>query len=73
MLLPEKTNTPLRFFITGTNTGVGKTYIGEKILQHYNQKAYRTLGLKPIASESIRTDEGLRTNDALILQKCFVN
>lgn len=56
------------FFITGTDTGVGKTTMGVHLLKQFNQEGLRTLGLKPVASGSEQTPEGLRNEDALLLQ-----
>ena len=55
-----------RFFITGTDTGVGKTYVSCQLLNQY--KAQKTIALKPLASGCTRTTEGLRNEDALLLQ-----
>jgi dethiobiotin synthetase len=38
------------FFITGTDTNVGKTYVTVTLLRLFNQLGYSTLGIKPIAS-----------------------
>lgn len=57
-------------FITGTNTGVGKTALSAAILRMLAAEKIRTVGLKPIASGSQRTGPGepLRNSDALELQ-----
>ena len=39
-----------KFFITGTDTNVGKTYYCVKLLKKYSSQGYSTLGLKPISS-----------------------
>ena len=39
-----------KFFITGTDTDVGKTYISVKLLQEFNQQGLRTIGIKPVAT-----------------------
>lgn len=51
------------YFITGTSTGVGKTYVSSLLLKSAQQKGYKTLGLKPIAAGAIK---GIN-EDALIL------
>lgn len=38
------------FFITGTDTEIGKTTITAALLHSFNQQALRTIGLKPVAS-----------------------
>lgn len=57
------------FFVTGTDTGVGKTMVSAAILEAANAAGKRTLGMKPIASGCESTPEGLRNEDALILQQ----
>ena len=49
----------LNYFITGTDTNVGKTYISACFLKFFGDAGYATLGIKPIASGG---------NDAKILQ-----
>ena len=57
-------------FITGTNTGVGKTAVAAAILRLLAEREVRAVGLKPIASGSERLgpDGELRNSDALELQ-----
>ncbi len=57
-------------FITGTNTGVGKTALSAAILRLLAAEGIGVVGLKPIASGSQRTSPGepLRNSDALELQ-----
>ncbi|MDI9244890.1 dethiobiotin synthase [Marinobacter sp. CHS3-4] len=55
------------FFVTGTDTGVGKTLVSAAILQAAAAKGLRTLAMKPIASGCEETPEGLRNEDALTL------
>ena len=38
------------FFITGTDTGVGKTYIACKLIQQYIALGYQVIGMKPVAA-----------------------
>lgn len=56
------------YFITGTDTGVGKTLISTALLLLLNQQGLRTAGFKPVASGSERGLDGLRNEDALALQ-----
>jgi len=58
-----------RFFITGTDTGIGKTYVTTKLLTEFNQAGFTTLGLKPIATGAIMSKEGLLNEDARRLQE----
>jgi len=56
------------YFITGTNTGVGKTHYALTLLQFLNQQGLRTAAYKPIAAGCRRTKAGLRNADAIQLQ-----
>jgi len=56
------------YFITGTDTDIGKTYIAVSLLKHYNQQGLKTAALKPISSGCIETADGLHNDDALKLQ-----
>jgi dethiobiotin synthetase len=40
----------IKYFITGTDTEVGKTYISVELLNAFREMGLSTLGLKPIAS-----------------------
>lgn len=56
------------YFVTGTDTGVGKTIAAAAILEAARQLGKRTLAMKPIASGCEQTPDGLRNEDALMLQ-----
>lgn len=58
-----------RWFITGTDTEVGKTVASCALLQAAALAGYRTAGYKPVASGSEMTEEGVRNSDALALQR----
>lgn len=57
------------FFVTGTDTEVGKTFVSQAILMLLNKKDLLTGGYKPIAAGCELTNQGLRNDDALALQK----
>ena len=38
------------FFITGTDTGVGKTYIACQLIRQYVAQGYKVVGMKPVAA-----------------------
>ncbi|AKF38191.1 dethiobiotin synthase [Yersinia enterocolitica] len=57
-----------RVFVTGTDTAVGKTVVSRALLQALSQNGRTAVGYKPVATESKETPEGLRNQDALILQ-----
>ena len=54
-------------FITGTDTGVGKTVVAAGLVQLAAGTGVRVVGLKPIASGANPTPGGLRNDDALAL------
>lgn len=56
------------FFITGTDTNVGKTLIAAGLLVAAKQQGLTTAALKPVAAGCEKADEGLRNSDALLLQ-----
>ena len=56
------------FFITGTDTDVGKTVASALLLNSLNKIDTNTLGIKPISAGCHLTSQGLRNEDALILQ-----
>ena len=57
------------WFVTGTDTDAGKTLVTSSLLYAARQQQLSTLGLKPVASGSDQTSEGLRNDDALALQQ----
>ncbi|MDR2226147.1 MAG: dethiobiotin synthase [Providencia sp.] len=56
------------YFVTGTDTEVGKTVASCTLLQAANAQGFNAIGYKPVASGSEQTPEGLRNSDALLLQ-----
>lgn len=55
-------------FVTGTDTGCGKTEISLGLMQYLQGRGLRVLGMKPVASGSEPSAGGLRNQDALRLQ-----
>ena len=51
------------YFITGTCTSIGKTFVASKLLRAADKKGFSTVGLKPIASGA---ENGIN-DDALVL------
>lgn len=58
-----------RFFVTGTDTEVGKTVTSCALLQAAKLSGLKCAGYKPVASGSELTAHGLRNDDALALQR----
>lgn len=60
---------PLKgFFVTGTDTGIGKTWVSCGVIAALQKHGQRVIGVKPIASGCHPTPQGLRNEDALLLQ-----
>lgn len=55
-------------FVTGTDTGVGKTLVAAALLEAARAMGKRTVAIKPVASGCEETPDGLRNEDALMLQ-----
>ncbi|MEW8536776.1 MAG: dethiobiotin synthase [Candidatus Thiodiazotropha endolucinida] len=55
-------------FVTGTDTGCGKTEITLGMMHNLQQQGESVLGMKPIASGAEMTQDGLRNEDALRIQ-----
>jgi dethiobiotin synthetase len=56
------------FFVTGTDTGVGKTIATAALLRHLRESGLSVAGMKPIAAGTIAGPEGPANEDALLLQ-----
>ncbi|WP_105102841.1 dethiobiotin synthase [Microbulbifer pacificus] len=59
------------FFVTGTNTEVGKTYATAALLAAAAARGLTTAAIKPVASGCEQTAEGLRNGDALTLMEAM--
>ena len=55
------------FFITGTDTGVGKTLVAVALTRALVARGLRTAVMKPVAAGIVQTPEGPRNDDALEL------
>ena len=56
-----------RWFITGTDTEIGKTYVSDVLIRQLVAEGHRVAAMKPLASGCERTPDGLRNEDALRL------
>lgn len=61
--------TPRRYFVTGTDTGVGKTLVTAALLLNARASGLRAVGLKPVSAGCTRVDGQLVNDDALLLQR----
>ncbi|MGO1000405.1 dethiobiotin synthase [Lysobacter sp. CA196] len=59
---------PRGVFVTGTDTGIGKSVASASLLHALRAHGLRAVGMKPVASGCERTPEGWRNEDALLLQ-----
>ena len=58
---------PAAFYVTGTDTGIGKTFSSCALLHALRQQGLRAVGMKPVASGCEQTADGLRNEDATAL------
>lgn len=56
------------FFITGTDTGVGKTLLTCALLHAYAARGLRVVGMKPVAAGATRSPGGLLNEDVAMLR-----
>ncbi len=56
------------FFVTGTDTGVGKTLVTVALLRRLREAGVAVAGMKPVAAGSVAGPEGPANEDALRLQ-----
>ncbi|MCI2246987.1 dethiobiotin synthase [Xanthomonas sp. PPL568] len=57
------------FYVTGTDTGIGKTIASTALLHALRARGQRAVGMKPVASGCTREAEGWCNEDALALQE----
>ena len=55
------------YFITGTDTGVGKTWATLAMMKAIQNKGDAVVGMKPVACGCKHTEDGLRNDDAVKL------
>jgi len=58
-------------FITGTDTGIGKTYFSLACINALQQAGIKTIAMKPVASGAELVDGQLRNEDALLIQQAL--
>ena len=57
------------YYITGTDTGIGKSVASAALLHALRARGLRAVGMKPVASGCEATSQGWRNGDALALQQ----
>lgn len=55
------------FFITGTDTGIGKTYVACQLIRQYVAQGYRVVGMKPVAAGCELVDDQWVNEDVRLL------
>jgi dethiobiotin synthetase len=58
----------MNVFVTGTDTGVGKSLVAASLLRALQAQGVHVLGMKPVASGCEMTAQGLRNEDAELLR-----
>jgi dethiobiotin synthetase len=58
---------PVRLFVTGTDTGVGKTRVAAALCAAFVARGLKVAAMKPVASGCLPGPDGLRSEDALAL------
>ncbi len=61
------------YFITGTDTDCGKTYVTCQLLDYLHQRQQKALAIKPVASGCLLQNGELQSDDVLRLQKHNLN
>ncbi|PKM13074.1 MAG: dethiobiotin synthase [Gammaproteobacteria bacterium HGW-Gammaproteobacteria-3] len=59
----------MSFFITGTDTGAGKTWATVALMRYFKAQGKTVIGMKPVASGCNEIDGDLKNQDALLLQE----
>lgn len=57
---------PQSYFILGTDTDVGKTYIASALIRHFVQAGKKTIGMKPLASGCAPDENDTLVNEDVI-------
>jgi dethiobiotin synthetase len=60
---------PRKYFVAGTDTDCGKTFVSCVLLRAAAGLGHSTIGMKPVAAGAVSTEQGLRNDDALRLQQ----
>jgi dethiobiotin synthetase len=59
---------PIGCFVTGTDTGVGKTLVAAALLHALARHHTRVVGMKPVTAGTLNTPQGPRSEDAQMLR-----
>lgn len=61
------TSLPCHFFVTGTDTGVGKTTVTVRLMQQFAAQGLKVVGMKPVASGCEWIDDRWQNEDVMQL------
>ena len=56
-------------FITGTDTGIGKTTVALGLMAALKEKGFTVAAMKPVSAGCVNTEDGLRNEDAVRLMQ----
>ncbi|MEY3289656.1 MAG: dethiobiotin synthase [Pseudomonadota bacterium] len=57
------------YFITGTDTNVGKTWVTIALMRYFKRQGKTVIGMKPVAAGCFNQDGQLKNEDALLIQE----
>ncbi|MDD1620827.1 MAG: dethiobiotin synthase, partial [Methylococcaceae bacterium] len=57
------------FFVTGTDTDVGKTWVTLALMSRFRRQGFTVAGMKPVAAGCDWLDGRLKNQDALLIQE----
>lgn len=57
---------PQSYFVIGTDTNVGKTFVTSRMIRHFAQQGLKTIGMKPVASGCELDQNGQFMNEDVI-------
>lgn len=57
------------YFITGTDTNVGKTWATIALMRYFKNRGKSVIGMKPVAAGCLMLDGQLKNEDALLIQE----
>jgi len=57
------------YFITGTDTGAGKTWATIALMHYFRQQGKTVVGMKPVAAGCVMRQGQLQNDDALLIQQ----
>lgn len=61
------------YFVVGTDTNVGKTYVASGLIQHFVDAGHQTIGMKPIASGCAQNAQGALVNEDVLALSAVSN